>query len=35
MMESSVISLGELQGEEFIVDNENEDIKGDWILPII
>jgi len=29
MMENSAISLGELQGEEFIVDNENEDVKGD------
>jgi len=34
-MESSVISLGELQGEEFTVDNENEDIKRDWVLSII
>jgi len=29
MMESSAISLGDLQGEEFTVDNENEDVKGD------
>jgi len=29
MMGSSAISLGELQGEEFIVDNENKDVKGD------
>jgi len=35
MMESSSIILGNLQLEEFIVDNENEDIKGDWVLPII
>ena len=35
MMESSAVSPGECQGEEFIVDNENEDVKGDWVLPII
>ena len=35
MMESNAISLGELQGEEFTVDNENEDVKEDWVLPII
>ena len=35
MMESSAINLGELQGEEFTVDNENEDVKGHWVLPII
>ena len=35
MMESNSISLGDLQGEEFIVDNENEDVKGDWVFPII
>jgi len=35
MMESSSISLGDLQGEEFTVDKENEDVKRDWILPII
>jgi len=35
MMKSNAISLGELQGEEFTVDNENEDVKGDWVLPII
>jgi len=35
MMESSAISLGDLQGEEFTVDNENEDVEGDWDLPII
>ena len=27
MMKSSSISLGDLQGEEFVVDNENEDVK--------
>ena len=35
MMESNSISLGDLQGEEFTVDNENEDVKGDWVLLII
>jgi len=35
MMESSLISLDDLQGEEFAVDNENEEVKGDWVLPII
>jgi len=35
MMESSSISLGDLQGEEFTVDNENKDVKGDWVLLII
>ena len=29
-----MIRLGELQGEEFTVDNENEDVEGDWILHI-
>jgi len=28
-MKSSSIALGNLQGQEFIVDNENEDVKGD------
>ena len=35
MMGSSWISLGVLQGEQCIVDNENENVKGDWVLPII
>jgi len=35
MMESSSINLDDLQGEEFTVDNENDDVKGDWVLPII
>jgi len=34
-MESSLISLENLQGDEFVVDNENEEVKGVWILPII
>ena len=35
MMESSSVSLGDLQREEFIVDNDNEEVKGDWVLSII
>ena len=35
MIESSLISLGELKIEVFIMDCENEQIKGDWLLPII
>ena len=36
MMKSSEISLGDLQGEEFTVDNEiKNDVKGDWVIPII
>ena len=35
MMKSSSISLSDLQEEEFMVENENEEAKGDWILPII
>ena len=35
MMKSSSISLVDLHGEEFVVDNENEEVKGDWILLII
>jgi len=34
MMENSLINLSDLQGEEFTVDNENENINGDWVLPI-
>ena len=34
-MEDSSISLGDLQGEEFVVDNDHEEVKGDWVLPII
>ena len=34
-MEKSLINLGDLQGEEFIIDNENEDVKGAWVPPII
>ena len=34
MMESSSISLGNLQGEEFVLDNENKEINEDWVLPI-
>ena len=35
MMESSSVSLGDPQGEEFVVDNDHEEVKGDWVLPII
>jgi len=35
MMKSSSISFGDLQGEESIVYNENDDVKVDWVLPII
>ena len=35
MMESSSVSFGDLQGEEFVVDNDNEEIKGDWVFPTI
>ena len=35
MMESSSINFGNLQEEAFVVDNENEDVKRDWVLPII
>ena len=33
MMESSSISHGDLQGEEFVVDNDNEEVKRDWVFP--
>ena len=29
MMTSSSISLGDLQGEKFVVDNDHEELKGD------
>ena len=29
MMECSLISIGYLQGQEFTVDNKNDDVKGD------
>ena len=35
MMKSSSTSLSDLQGEEFIIDNENEDVKGDCVVSII
>jgi len=34
MAESGSISPDDLQKEEFILDNGNEDVKGDWILLI-
>ena len=35
MMESSLVSLGDLQSEEFVIGNDHEEVKGDWVLPII
>jgi len=35
MMDSSSISLDDLQGEEFVVNNYHEEVKGNWILSII
>lgn len=35
MKESSAIILGDLQKEEFVVNNENEKVKGDWVILII
>jgi len=35
MMKSSSSSLGDLLREEFVVNNDNEGVKGDWVLPII
>ena len=35
MIKSRSISFGDLQGEEFVVDNHNEGVKEDWVLPII
>jgi len=35
MMETSSVSLGDLQEEEFVVDNDHEEVKGGWVLPII
>ena len=32
MIESSSSSLGDLQGQEFMIDNENEYVNGDWVL---
>ena len=32
MIESISVSLGDLHGEEFVVDNDHEEVKGDWIL---
>ena len=34
-MKNSSISLSDLPEEEFIIDNKNEEIKGDSALPII
>jgi len=35
MMESSSVSLGDLQGEQFVIDNNHKEVKGDWVLPLI
>ena len=35
MMESSSVSLGDLHGEDIVVDNDHEEVKRDWVLPII
>ena len=35
MMENNSINLGDLQGEEFIGDNDNEEVKGDQVISII
>ena len=35
IMKNSSISLGDLQEEEYIIDDVNEDVKGDWVVPII
>jgi len=35
MMESSSISFGNLLGKEFVIDNKNRYVKGNWVLPII
>ena len=35
MMKSSSVSFGDLQGEKFAIDNDHEEVTGDWVLPII
>ena len=35
MMENSSVSFGDPQGEEFVVDNNNREVKGDCVLLII
>ena len=35
MMESSSVCLGDLHEEEFMVDSDYEEVKGEWVLPII
>ena len=35
MIENSSVTLGDLQGEEFVVNNDHEEVKGDWVLLII
>ena len=35
VMESRSISIGDFQGEEFTIGNENKNVKEDWVLSII
>ena len=35
MMGSSFVILGDLQGEDFIVDNDHEEVKEDWVPPTV
>ena len=35
MIESSSVSVGDLQGEEFVVENDHEEVEGDWVLFMI
>ena len=35
MMKISSISFGNLQEEEFVVDNDHKEVKTNWVLPII
>ena len=35
MMESNSVSLSDLQGEKFVVDNGYEEVKEDWVFTII
>ena len=31
IMKSSSVGLGDLQGEEFVIDNDHKEVKGDWV----
>ena len=35
MIESSLISLSDLQGKEFAIVNENKDTEANWVILII